>query len=336
MRYYKLVTIHLNQSPIATSLLPPSHSGMGRGLRTFAMELTQLKYFQTVARLEHMTQAAQALCITQPSLSQAISRLEDELGIPLFERSGRNIRLTPYGTAFLAWVDRAFADLEAGKREVADMAGSERGLIRFGASSVAGLGRLIHTFQKQHPHLTLRLSRPPITQLLARLLRGDLDLCRMPACSAPGVAWVPLRTTEIVLAVPPTHRFAERESIRLSEAADENFLLFRPGNPFRELTAGFCRQAGFEPHVVFDGEATALSIVEFVRAGLGVTFLLATAGNDVKRSAFVPVRISEPVCQQTLGLAWREDHYLSQAARAFREFIIDYYASNFPLAEEAD
>src|SRR5438309_3725141 len=93
------------------------------------MDLLQLKYFQTVARLEHMTQAARQLEIAQPSLSQTIARLEEELGVPLFDRQGRQIRLNQFGRTFLRRVERIFAELEDGRRELADLAGLEQGRV---------------------------------------------------------------------------------------------------------------------------------------------------------------------------------------------------------------
>lgn len=93
------------------------------------MDLLQLKYFQTVARLEHMTQAAKALSIARPSLSQTIAHLEDELGIPLFERQGRRIRLNAFGRALLLHVERLFRELDEARQELADLAGTEHGQI---------------------------------------------------------------------------------------------------------------------------------------------------------------------------------------------------------------
>lgn len=91
------------------------------------MDLLQLKYFQVVARLEHMTRAAEELHISQPSLSKMISRLEKHLGVPLFDRHGKQIRLNRFGKIFLNRVDRVFAELEEGQYELADLTGLERG-----------------------------------------------------------------------------------------------------------------------------------------------------------------------------------------------------------------
>ena len=93
------------------------------------MDLLQLHYFRTVARLQHMTMAAEVLNVAQPALSKTIARLERELGVPLFDRQGRRIRLNRYGEAFLDKVDRALNLLEQAKQEVADMAGAEKGTI---------------------------------------------------------------------------------------------------------------------------------------------------------------------------------------------------------------
>lgn len=93
------------------------------------MELLHLKYFQIVAKHEHMTQAAEELCISQPSLSKVVNRLEEELGVPLFDRQGRNIRLNAFGKAFLKRVERVFRELEDGKKEITDMNGLEQGRI---------------------------------------------------------------------------------------------------------------------------------------------------------------------------------------------------------------
>lgn len=91
------------------------------------MELLQLHYFQTVARMEHMTKAAKELRIAQPALSKTIARLEEDLGVPLFDRQSRQIKLNSFGKAFLKSVDTALSALEEGRREVSDLAGMERG-----------------------------------------------------------------------------------------------------------------------------------------------------------------------------------------------------------------
>src|SRR2546428_13358678 len=111
------------------------------------MDLLQLHYFRTVARLEHMTRAAEALLIAQPALSQTIARLEDELGVPLFDRLGRRIRLNLFGKAFLERVERVFAELDQGRRELADLVGGEQGRVDLSLGVVLRIfPELLHDF----------------------------------------------------------------------------------------------------------------------------------------------------------------------------------------------
>ena len=100
------------------------------------MELLQLRYFRTVARMEHMTKAAQELCIAQPALSKTIARLEEDVGIPLFDRHGGRIRLNTFGKAILDKVEKALALLEEGRKEVSELAGLDQGSIHLATSTL--------------------------------------------------------------------------------------------------------------------------------------------------------------------------------------------------------
>jgi len=291
-----------------------------------AVDLLQLQYFQTVARLEHMTRAAVELGVAQPSLSRTIAGLERELGVPLFDRPGRQIRLNEIGRAFLGCVDRALAQLEEGRQEVADLAGLERGQVALAATTLRWVPELLSAFRSEHPHVRFRLIQAETAAMRQQLERGETDLClsALPI-EGPGIQSVPVLTEEIFLAVPSTHRLAARGSIHLDEVADEPFISLKPGYDVRDLTDQFCRQAGFSPRAVCEvDEPTAIRAL--VRAGLGVAFLPAASWRFVDEPEPVPLHIAAPACQRTLGLAWREDRHLSAAARQLRQFAIEYFA----------
>jgi DNA-binding transcriptional LysR family regulator len=290
------------------------------------VDLLQLRYFQVVARLQHMTRAAADLAVAQPSLSRTIARLEQELGVPLFDRQGRQIRLNHFGSAFLECVDRALAQLEDGRREVADLAGLEQGQVTLAATTLRWVPELLNTFRSRHPHVRFRLIQAETAAMRLQLERGESDLCLsgLPI-EGPGIHSVPVLTEEIFLAVPSTHRLAERSSIRLGEVADEPFISLKPGYDMRDLTDQFCRQAGFAPQAVCEVDEPA-AIRALVRAGLGVAFLPAASWRFVGEPEPVPLHVEAPSCQRILALAWREDRYLSAAARLFRQFMIDYFA----------
>jgi DNA-binding transcriptional LysR family regulator len=290
------------------------------------MDLLHLTYFQTVARLEHMTRAAGELAVAQPSLSRAIARLEQELGAPLFDRQGRQIRLNQFGRAFLGHVDRAMAQLEDGRREVADLAGLERGQVALAATTLRWVSELLNAFLSRHPHVRFRLIQVETAAMRQQLERGGSDLClsALPI-EGSGIQSVPVLTEEIFLAVPATHRLAERGSIPLGAVADEPFISLKPGYDLRDLTDQFCGQAGFVPQSVCEVNEPA-AIRGLVRAGLGVAFLPAASWRAVGEPDPVPLHIEAPTCQRILHLAWRDDRYLSVAARQFRAFVIAYFA----------
>ena len=291
------------------------------------MDLLQLKYFQTVAHLEHMTRAAERLRIAQPSLSQSIARLEEDLGVPLFHRQGRRIQLNQFGQAFLKRVERIFAELDEGRREVADLAGLEQGSIALAVANPQFLPDLLSAFLAHHPQVRFRLfQQHAIATLIQQLERGDIDLCiSSPPIEQPGIACQPLLTEEIFLLVPASHPLATRKSIRLIEARDEAFVSLKAGHGLRDMADELCKRAGFVPNVAFEGDEIS-TVRGLVTAGLGVTFLAARSWQDSTGLPIVPLHITEPTCYRTIGLAWLKDRYLSVAARHFQQFIIEYFA----------
>jgi len=294
------------------------------------VDYQQLKYFQTVAHLEHFTRAAQELYISQPSLSRSIARLEEELGAPLFDREGRQVHLNHLGRPFLRRVERAFYELEEGRRELADLIGPERGLVALDFLHTVGahlLPGLLSSFRGEHPQVSFRLFQNGAAVMLNQLESGDIDLCiSSPLEGRIGINWANLMTEELFLAVPPGHPLAARNSVRLDEVAEEYFISLKPGYGLRTIADQLCQQAGFVPKIAFEGEeiTTARGLVA---AGLGVALIPAMAWQGIAGPLPVQLHVEEPVCQRTIALAWVEGRYLSAAARIFRQFVVDYFAA---------
>lgn len=290
------------------------------------MELLQLQYFQTVARLEHMTKAAQELRIAQPALSKTISRLETDLGVPLFDRQNRQIRLNTYGKAFLSKVNAALGLLEEGKQEVADLAGTERGSIVLATNSLNRISPAIGAFRSLYPEVHFRILQfaPSAMEEMVQLLEnGDIDLCFTAASlDRPGIRELPVLNAEVFLAVPPGHRLEGRRSIQLHEVADEPFVEYKTGHPFRKDNESFCLKAGMNPNIVCEvDEPTALG--SLVHAGLGVAFVPACRRDE--RPPYAMLRIEAPVCERSFTIASLEHRYLSAAARQFQQFLVEYF-----------
>ncbi|GHO68129.1 LysR family transcriptional regulator [Ktedonobacter sp. SOSP1-52] len=293
------------------------------------MELLQLKYFLTVARLEHMTRAADELGIAQPPLSQTIARLEEELGVPLFDRLGRNIHLNHFGRAYVQRVERIFEELEQGKRDLGDLADGRQGQVGLAMDAATHLlPDLLSAFRKDHPgvHFLLSGHHNTVTSLVQQLARGTCDLCiSSPPLQQPGITSISLLTEDIWLAFPSIHLLARRSQIRLQEAAQEAFISMKPGHSWRELTDSFCQQAGFRPRIVFESDDPS-TIRGLIRAEQGIAFGAAISWRGTVDPAVIQIPISEPKCQRTIGLSWLTDRRLSMAAQQFRQFVIDYFA----------
>lgn len=294
------------------------------------MDLLQLRYFQVVARLENMTRAAEELHIAQPSLSKTITRLEESIGVPLFERHGKRIRLNQFGRIFLERVKRSLIELEEGLREVADLAGFERGSITVGATTSPQLPHIFREYLTLHPSVNFRFLQVSQHQdIQKRLINYEIDLCiSTRPINQPGVVCEPLKIEEIFLALPLEHRLADRKSIELKEIADEPFILQTAEYGLREVTYDLCKQAGFIPiiaNIAFES-TTPEVICSLVKAGFGNAFIPAYWWDSINTDSLVKMHIENPTCQQTIWLSWVKEHYLSAAARDFSKFIMNYYS----------
>lgn len=288
------------------------------------MELQQLEYFRVVARTEHVTQAAEELAITQPALSRAMSRLERDLGVALFDHRGRSVKLNRYGQAFLKHVERALGVLEEGRRELVDLSDRDAGVIAFGFAHALGISvvpDLIASFRQQHPRARFQLLQNASHIILDELEAGDVDLALVSPVppTTDRIETLELASEELFLVVPHDHRLAKRTSVRLSELRDDTFVCLREGYGLRTLTDHFCEQAGFTPKIAFEGEEIA-TLRALVAVGLGVAII--PAASSPAESTPPQLRITEPVCRRTIGLLWDPARYQPELAQAFRHHII--------------
>ncbi|WP_159887272.1 LysR family transcriptional regulator [Paenibacillus puerhi] len=289
------------------------------------MELLQLRYFQTVARMEHMTKAAQELCIAQPALSKTISRLEDHVGIPLFDRHGGRIRLNAFGKAFLDKVEKALALLDEGKKEVSELAGLEQGSIHLATSTLDRLSDALGDFLALHPDVNFRITQASMEEMTQLVEAGEVDMIfTILPIDRPDIRTVSVLQEEVYLAVPQGHRFAGRKGIRLNELAEEPFIGYKEGFPIQKMNDLFFREAGIAPNFVCRVDEPA-GIASLVRAGLGVA-LVGNCGGPNSPMSLLPIEF--PVCRRNFQIAWHEKRYLSLAARKFRDFLIGYFTES--------
>lgn len=299
------------------------------------MQLRQLEYFEVVARLENMTRAAEELHIAEPSLSRTMSRLEEDVGVPLFERSGgKRLRLNPSGKCFLKRVRRCFAELEQGRREAADLASPEGGSVTVGATTARMLPGLFREYLHLHPHVKFRLYQVTRqAEMQERLLNGEIDLCvsSLPIRQTE-IRSEPLMSEEIFLAVPPKHRLNGHGGIRLSEIAGEPLIHLTSECELREITNEFCRRAGFQANAAFESN-TAEVICSLVKAGFGNAFIPEHWWGGPGTESLGKLHIEDPPCRRTIWLSWVKDRSLSAAVREFQRHMISSLRSDPELPD---
>jgi len=288
----------------------------------------RLRQFVVVAREEHLTRAAELLGVPQPTLSRSIARLEAELGVPLFTRPGRSIRLTRHGRDLLDAAESATAALAGTLERLSGEAHPLSGRVALGFLHTLGgeaVPRLLKDFRAAHPLIRFALVQDGGHALLARLRAGDIDLClTAPPPQAPDLRSRGLAEQRIDLFVPAGHRLAARarDGVPLAAAAGEDFIVMEPGYGLRAITDELFRAAGFAPRVAFEGEE-ADTARGLVGAGLGLSLLPATT-SSLADPAVVAVRVTEPKAARTVAIAWPASRPLTGPAAAFRDFALTY------------
>ncbi|GAB2559281.1 LysR family transcriptional regulator [Gracilibacillus alcaliphilus] len=287
------------------------------------MELLQLKYFLTVARLEHMTRAAEELHIAQPALSRTIQRLEEDLGVPLFDRKARQIRLNPYGKAFEAKAKAAIHLLDEGRREVEDLSGLKQGRLHLAIMNMEQVREPLQNFLSAHQDINIQIYQSSAEDVegLAANQEIDFHLTSLPI-QQEDYSEIPLIREKLYLAVPHEHKYANRKTIHLREVSDEPFVGYKETLPLRIMNDELCQQAGFRPRMVCETEEPA-SIADLVRSGFGVAIVGGCKSG--KELNLVKIPIENPTGERIFRIAWQKNRYLSKAAIAFREFIVNHF-----------
>ncbi len=288
------------------------------------MELLQLQYFLTVARLEHMTEAARSLHVTQSSLSKTIGRLEEDLGVPLFDRSGRSLRLNEFGISFLRRAERALFELEQGKQELRDLSSKEQSTLELAVTAASTLPNILRAFRKKQPNIHFHVQMLTTKEMVDRLLRGEVDFC----LSSPSIEDEDIESTivfndPILVAVPKGHHLAERVSVTLAELRDEWFVGVKRGYGTRDLTDAVCKSSGFILNYVYEGDEPS-RLVSLVEAEVGIAFIPGTARDS--RASLRYLQIEDPGMVREIALLWHKSRYISRAAHDFRGVVLDYFA----------
>jgi LysR family transcriptional regulator, transcription activator of glutamate synthase operon len=290
------------------------------------MELFQLKYFVNIADTLSFTRSAELLHVSQPALTYQMQRLERELGVPLFDRDHRKIKLTPSGEVFLPLAQAVLFRADEAIRVLKEHMGVEAGEVRMGCNpSVATYAapRLLATFRTSYPRVTVELIEGGDADLARAVLEGTLDFAVVTASGSPTTLDTTLLATEELLVVaPPGHPLAGRRSVALRELAQEAFLF--PSESFNVTVQVMeaCRSAGFEPRVPYR-TGSVESVKNFVRQGLGISILPAMTLGELGGGGLAALKV-EGGMNRDLNLIQAKDRSPTGAARALMQRVQIY------------
>ncbi|MEV4440166.1 LysR family transcriptional regulator [Streptomyces sp. NPDC049577] len=287
------------------------------------MELNSLRQFLVVARLEHLSRAADELHTAQPSLSRTIARLESELGTPLFDRSGR-LRLNDAGRLFRDHVERALGELQAGQRAVAEATSQGLGTVRLASETFLTLTGPLAAYKRAHPAVELELHWSPAEDMARRLRAQEVDLCLVSQpIRAEGLEAVQLFDEEVVVGTPLGHPLASRTSVSIHELADQPFVTARAGHWLRRLLDRLFAAQGLTPKIVCESDEHS-AIADLIGAGLGIGLVPSFARHTATSAPVNWITVDSPDCRRTTTLCWGAGNHLSTAARLMRTMITSW------------
>ena len=289
------------------------------------MNLSHLRYFVELAHTQHYTRAAERLCITQPSLSHAMAQLEIELGVPLFEKDGRNICLTRFGKQFLICAEQSLSTLDEGVEELQRVSRGE-GIIRLGLLRTLGIDlvpSLASRFLAARPGKEIRFTfHTGATQHLLEGLsakRFDLVFCSRPPAEL-GLTAVPISRQDLVLIVPRNHPLASVHAVNLADTLPYPQVYFARGSVLRDVVDGLFAQIGGTPRIAYETEEDQV-IAGLVAQGFGIAvvpYMELLLRLDVKI-----IQISYPAWERNFYLVSDDKAYQTPAVRQFRQFVLD-------------
>lgn len=290
------------------------------------MELRQIEYFCMVAKLNSFTKAAEELHVSQPSITQAVQKLEQELGIALFDRCKKRILLTAEGEAFYLRMDNLLRGLGQAVQEIQDFNDLRKGTFKVGVPPMIEaylFPAIFSSFKKQYPGLDLiAFEESSSLEAAGKLEKNELDLAIiiLPKQSDT-LETLCIAREQLLLCVNKDHLLAGKKSVSFNQLKNEQFILLKEGSYQHDVAVSRCWRQSFLPKTIFSSNQI-MTIQGLVAKGMGISLLMEmVVRNDPEIAAAF---LEEPITFD-VGLAWKKDKTLSVAAATFVDFIKRHY-----------
>jgi LysR family hydrogen peroxide-inducible transcriptional activator len=288
------------------------------------MEMHQLRYVVAVARTGNFSRAAEQCHVSQPSLSQQIRKLEDELGERLFLRLKRQAKLTASGAAFVRRAERILAEVDAARREVADAQHLLCGTLNLGVLPTIApylLPLVLPRFHRRYPGVEIVVHEDTTAQLLKQALAGEIDLALASLPIADGRFEVRLLfVEELWVALPPGHPLAAKRALRACDLEQERLIVMKEGHCLGDQVLDFCERRKVRPNVTFRS-AQLETVQALVCAGLGLSLIPAMAVGVGRRRQPVYRPLQAPRPERKVVAAWPKQRPPGRAAEELLRLV---------------
>lgn len=286
------------------------------------MNLSQLYYFRKLAQLQHYTKAAKELYITQPSLSDSISSLEQELGISLFQKEGRNVKLTKYGREFHEYVNDALNQLDKGIAVAKSKSGILGGVIDIGCiPTILGdyMPKVMQNYKEKNPKMVFNMYQGHTLRLLEELKTGKYDIVFCSKTEDTELEFIPMLAQRLILVVRNDHPLAGKEAVELAELKNYSLTTYRESIPIGKIVRAVLREKGVEASFSYDDEISIGGVVT-------ATNQAAIAADTPYLSQFAWIKkitISDiPPDTRLVYMVYSKKNYMTKATEDFVEFLI--------------
>lgn len=280
------------------------------------MELFQLRYFLMVAKHENFSKAANELLVSQPSISKAIIQLEQELGVQLFDRNGKRIKLNNAGNVLQERLKSVLAALDNLPNELSIAAGKRQSTIIFNVLAATSLlPDILLKFKKEYPLINFQLLQNK---------NAKYDLCissTLPNIMLNNGALV--MSEDLKLAVPVTSPLALTNTVDLDDLRQESFVMLK-NHILRDITMHFFNLCGYSPNIAFETDSP-YTIRELVCAGLGITVWPEITWGKIQSDKAKLLSITNPICRRNIFVSWPDEGIKNQEVMAFFEFLKGYF-----------
>jgi len=288
------------------------------------MELVQISQFKRVAELEHITKASLELRIAQPALSKTIKNLETELGMTLFDRHKKTIKLNENGKIFYKYACKIEENIKDLRTEIWEIIEKEEETISILLKVPATfMPKVMKDFLRLYPNVKFELffagkgipEKESLYDFIIYSPRQEAALSSNEVC---------IIQEELVLAISRRHSLAKKESVCLREVKNKDFICFSKDSDLRRIVGEYCQLAGFDPHIILECN-DYFTMSNLIEAGIGISLVPEFSWGYQEKEKLALINISSPRCINFINLRWNCDKNSTQSCINFKKYLLDYF-----------